>query len=100
MHTYHGFPFHDFQSAIRRRADIAAERRLGRITDIGLCVGTGVAVEAIRRELLPPERVRTIGVPISGARSGAVAGNAIARQRARMRLGIPAGSAVVGAVGR
>jgi glycosyltransferase involved in cell wall biosynthesis len=100
VHTYHGFPFHDFQSAIRRRAYITAERRLGRITDIGLCVGTGVAVEAIRRELLPPERVRTIGVPISDTRSDAVAGNAIGRQRARMRLGIPAGSVVVGAVGR
>jgi glycosyltransferase involved in cell wall biosynthesis len=98
VHTYHGFPFHEFQSAPRRHAYIAAERRLGRITDVGLCVGTGVAVEAIRRRILAPERVRTIGVPVDQA--GPQAGDPAARERARSRLGVPAGSRVVGAVGR
>jgi glycosyltransferase involved in cell wall biosynthesis len=98
VHTYHGFPFHEFQSAPLRRAYIEAERRLGRITDVGLCVGTGVAVEAIRRRILAPERVRTVGVPITDA--GPRASDPAARQRARRRLGIPAGSQVVGAVGR
>jgi glycosyltransferase involved in cell wall biosynthesis len=97
VHTYHGFPFHEFQSPVRRRAYIEAERRLGRITDVGLCVGTGVAVEAIRRRLLPPERVRTIGVPVGTA---APAAWPAARRRARASLGIPAEAVVVGAVGR
>jgi glycosyltransferase involved in cell wall biosynthesis len=107
VHTYHGFPFHEFQSAARRRAYIEVERRLGRFTDVGLCVGTGVAVEAIRRRLIAPERVRTIGVPLdplvhdqqglaehgAGRRPEEVA-------RARRRLGIADGDLVVGAVGR
>jgi Glycosyltransferase Family 4 len=67
VHTYHGFPFHEFQGAVRRRAYIETERRLGRITDVALCVGTGVAVEAVRRRLIGPERVRTIGVVADGA---------------------------------
>jgi glycosyltransferase involved in cell wall biosynthesis len=94
VHTYHGFPFHEFQSAARRRAYIAVERRLGRFTDVGLCVGTGVAVEAIRRGLLAPERVRTIGVPVDGR--GAAGPQALARRR----LGVADGDLIVGAVGR
>jgi hypothetical protein len=61
VHTYHGFPFHEFQAAPRRRAYVQAERWLGQITDLALCVGTGVAVEAVRRQLISPERIRTIG---------------------------------------
>ena len=52
--------------AARRAAYIAIERRLGRITDLALCVGTGVAVEAVRRGLVSPERIRTIGVAVEG----------------------------------
>jgi glycosyltransferase involved in cell wall biosynthesis len=101
IHTYHGFPFHEFQSPSRRGAYIAIERRLGRITDLALCVGTGVAVEAVRRRLVAPERIRTIGVAVEG-----MAGTELparmpgARDRARRALGIPSGATVVGAVGR
>ena len=64
VHTYHGFPFHEFQSRGQRGAYIAIERRLGRVTDVVLCVGTGIAVEAVRRRLVAPERIRTIGVAV------------------------------------
>ena len=69
VHTYHGFPFHEFQSRGRRGAYVAIERRLGRITDVALCVGTGVSVEAIRRGLIAPDRVRTIGVAVADRRA-------------------------------
>jgi len=101
VHTYHGFPFHEFQSRGRRGAYIAIERRLGRITDVALCVGTGVAVEAVRRRLIAPERIRTIGVVVDGAPGPGVPAHAPgARERARRTLGIPADATVVGAVGR
>ena len=74
VHTYHGFPFHEFQSHGRRGAYIAIERQLGRITDVALCVGTGVAVEAVRRRLVAPERIRTIGVAVEGAAGAELAG--------------------------
>jgi glycosyltransferase involved in cell wall biosynthesis len=97
VHTYHGFPFHEFQSSLRRATYIQIERRLGRITDVALCVGTGVAVEAIRRGLVAPERVRTIGVTVDGH---AATRTAESRRSARQALGIPDNALVVGAVGR
>lgn len=96
VHTYHGFPFHEFQSRLRRGSYIAIERRLGRMTDVALCVGTGVAVEAIRHGLVLPERIRTIGVAVPDGPSP-VPG---ARERARRELGIPPDATVVGAVAR
>ncbi len=102
VHTYHGFPFHEFQGAVRRRAYIETERRLGRVTDVALCVGTGVAVEAVRRRLIAPERVRTIGVVADGADQAAARPPPAQAQRrqARAELGLPADATVVGTVGR
>jgi len=108
VHTYHGFPFHEFQAPPRRQAYVRIERGLGRITDLALCVGTGVAVEAVRRRLISPERIRTIGVvadgpaPSHGAPKGAAHGAppGSARAWARAALGLPADATVVGAVGR
>ena len=103
VHTFHGFPFHEFQSAARRQAYVSIERRLGRITDVALCVGSGVAAEAVRRQLIAPERVRTIGVAVDGPDRGRASMSARlpqARERARLALGLPADATVVGAVGR
>jgi glycosyltransferase involved in cell wall biosynthesis len=97
VHTFHGFPFHRFQSVARQRAYIGIERHLGRFTDIALCVGTAVAAEAASRRLVAPERIRTIGVPVD---RDAPTRNARTRAWARAELGLPTGSPVVGAVGR
>src|SRR5487761_341362 len=96
VHTYHGFPFHEFQSRLRRNSYIAIERYLGRTTDVALCVGTGVAVEAIRHRLVPPDRIRTSGVVVPEEPPLAPG----ARERARRALGVPQDATVIGAVGR
>lgn len=97
VHTYHGFPFHQFQSVARRNAYVAVERRLGRVTDRALCVGTGVAAEATRRGLIAPDRMRTIGVVVD--HSGPTR-DADTTTLARQALGLPTDAVVVGTVGR
>jgi glycosyltransferase involved in cell wall biosynthesis len=101
VHTFHGFPFHQFQSMARRQAYVSIERRLGRFTDVALCVGAGVAAEAVRRHLVAPERIRTIGVVVDGLDvAAAPAPPPEARRHARIALGLPADATVIGAVGR
>lgn len=97
VHTFHGFPFHQFQSWVRRTAYIKIERSVGRYTDVFLAVGSAVAAEAITRRIAPPERVRTIGVGVAKALK---APGAHDRAEARRLLGVPPGMHVVGTVGR
>jgi len=97
VHTYHGFPFHEFQSRPRRTAYIRIERALARITNHVLCVGTGVAAVAVRERLALPENVSTIGVPLQTAVSEQ---SPARRSAARARLGIDDDTHVVGFVGR
>ncbi|HKN98926.1 MAG TPA: glycosyltransferase [Pseudonocardiaceae bacterium] len=97
VHTYHGFPFHRFQSMARRHAYVTVERRLGRLTDRALCVGTAVAAEAARRRLVAPDRIRTIGVVVD--HDGPTRDSESIRA-ARGELGLPRDAVVVGTVGR
>jgi glycosyltransferase involved in cell wall biosynthesis len=97
VHTYHGFPFHEFQPRWRRTLYVRIERRLSRYTDAYLAVGTAVAAEAIRRGLAGPDRIRTI--PPAVDTISYPPGNA-ARGQARRRLGLPPGIRLVGTVGR
>ncbi len=100
VHTFHGFPFHEFQSPARRQAYVSIERRLGRFTDLSLCVGAGVAAETARRELAAPDRIRTIGVVVDPPAPARPGGPGQARSRARLELDLPADAMVVGVVGR
>jgi glycosyltransferase involved in cell wall biosynthesis len=97
VHTFHGFPFHQFQSWPRRTAYIKIEQWVGRYTDVFLAVGPAVAAEAITRRIAPAERVRTIGVGVAKTPD---APGAHERAKARRDLGVPPGMRVVGTVGR
>jgi glycosyltransferase involved in cell wall biosynthesis len=97
VHTFHGFPFHEFQSRPRRAAYVGIERYLARRTDIFLAVGGAVAAEAIRRGIAVPERIRVINPAIEQPAGPA---DPAARAAARGRLGVPVGCKVVGTVGR
>jgi glycosyltransferase involved in cell wall biosynthesis len=97
VHTFHGFPFHDFQFAPTRATYIAIERQLGRITDQFLAVGGAVAAQAISLRIAPTERVRTIGSAIELNIPPASPGN---RAAARRLMGVPESAQVVGTVGR
>jgi glycosyltransferase involved in cell wall biosynthesis len=97
VHTFHGFPFHAFQSPLRRGAYIAAERRLGRITDRFVAVCSTMAAEAVRLGIAPAERVCVIPVSIADRSVGR---DASTRAHARRLLGIPDDVLLVGTVGR
>jgi glycosyltransferase involved in cell wall biosynthesis len=97
VHSFHGFPFHEFQPAPIRRALITIERRLGRLTDFFLTDGTMVAAEAVRLRLAPPDRIRAIASPIADQIPPL---STTARQEAREMLGLPRGVPVVGTCAR
>jgi len=97
VHTFHGFPFHAFQSPPVRMGLQAIERRLGRITDYFLAAGTVTAADAVRLEIAPPERIRAIAPPIDVAVAPA---SEAARREARRELGIPAGMQAIGTTAR
>jgi glycosyltransferase involved in cell wall biosynthesis len=97
VHTFHGFPFHEFQSRARRAAYVGIERYLARRTDIFLAVGGAVAAEAVRRGIAVPERIRVINPAIE---LSVVPATPAVRAAARRALGVPVGCNVVGTVGR
>ncbi len=97
VHTMHGFPFHQFQPRHTRATYIEIERRMARMTDVILAIGTGVAVDMIRLGIARPEQIRTIGPAVDPP---TVITSPATRARARLRLGIPNDALVVGTVGR
>ena len=97
VHSFHGFPFHEFQSRPARRTLLTIERRLARITDHFLTDGTAIAAEAVRLKIAPPERIRAIASPIDADISVATPAD---RTRARQRLGLPTDAKVIGTAAR
>ena len=97
VHTFHGFPFHSFQSPPVRGSLLSIERRLGRHTDYFLAAGTVTAADAVRLKIAPPERIRSIAPPIDANISAVTE---TARRHARQLLRLPAGAKVVGTTAR
>jgi glycosyltransferase involved in cell wall biosynthesis len=96
VHTFHGFPFHEFQPAWRRAGYVAIERRMSRYTDAFLAVGTAVATEALRLRLATPDRIRAISPAVAPVLPAA----GEVRARAREMLDLPMDASVMGNVGR
>jgi glycosyltransferase involved in cell wall biosynthesis len=97
VHTFHGFPFHEFQSAVVRRTLLAIERRLARFTDYFFTDGTFVAAEAVRLRIAPAERIRAIASPID---DGIPEATPETRKAARSLLGLAAEARVIGTAAR
>jgi glycosyltransferase involved in cell wall biosynthesis len=97
VHTFHGFPFHDFQAWPLRATYVEVERRLGRLTDQFLAVGGAVAAQAISLGIAPAERIRAIASAIS---ADIPPTSPARRKSARALLGLPEDALVIGTVGR
>ncbi|QFG24130.1 glycosyltransferase [Actinomadura sp. WMMB 499] len=97
VHTWHGFPFNEFQSWARRRAYIGLERVAAKRTDAFLAIGSETVTTALRLGLTTPERVRLSWPAVDVAAYAAAPGS---RAQARRRLDLPLGVKVVGSVGR
>ncbi|MBE1531272.1 glycosyltransferase [Actinomadura algeriensis] len=97
VHTWHGFPFNEFQSWARRRAYIGLERIAARRTDAFLAIGSETVTTALRLGLTTPDRVRLSWPAVDVAAYAAAPGS---RAQARRRLDLPLGVKVVGSVGR
>ncbi|MFI0367397.1 glycosyltransferase [Actinomadura sp. 1N219] len=97
VHTWHGFPFNEFQSWARRAAYIRLERIAAKHTDAFLGVGTDTVTTALRLGLTTPERVRLSWPAVDVDAYVTAPGS---RAQARRRLDLPLGVKVVGSVGR
>ncbi|MDL4775904.1 glycosyltransferase [Actinomadura xylanilytica] len=97
VHTWHGFPFNEFQSWARRRVYIRLERAAAKHTDAFLAIGSETVTTALRLGLATPERVRLSWPAVDVAAYATAPGS---RAQARRRLDLPLGVKVVGSVGR
>ena len=95
VHTYHGFSYHDFMPAGRRRLYLALERLSRRLAHAFLAVSPRVASEAVAMRLAPPGSVTVV--------PSAVELDQLPEQpdpRLRQELGLAAATRLVGTVGR
>jgi glycosyltransferase involved in cell wall biosynthesis len=97
VHTWHGFPFHEFQSWPRRRTYIRMERMAAKHTDAFLAIGSETVTTALRLGLASAERIRLSWPAVEVA---AYTGGSSGRAQARRRLDLPLGVKVVGSIGR
>ncbi|MFC6931561.1 polysaccharide biosynthesis protein [Actinomadura yumaensis] len=69
VHTWHGFPFNEFQSWPRRRAYIGLERIAAKHTDAFLAIGSETVTTALRLGLASPNGSGCRGPPWTSPRT-------------------------------
>ncbi|MFL5800073.1 MAG: glycosyltransferase family 4 protein [Actinomycetota bacterium] len=95
VHTFHGFSFHDYMSARRRRLYLLMERMVRPLTDQVLTVAPAVAREAVEQRLARPGRIAVVPSAVELDRVPRQADHSVRRE-----LGIPDDVPLVGTVGR
>ncbi|MGQ4387336.1 glycosyltransferase family 4 protein [Streptomyces sp. SAS_270] len=95
VHTFHGLSFHTRMSPGRRAVYRALERATRRFTHRFLAVAPRVAQEVVEQRLAPPGTVHVVPSAVDLGRIPLDFDPA-----ARLALGVPAGTALVGTVGR
>jgi glycosyltransferase involved in cell wall biosynthesis len=94
IHTIHGLPFHEYQSAAESAVYRLLEQLCGAMADALVCVGEVMRRKAIAARLAPPSRFHVVysGMEVDRFRDGP--------PEARARLGFSAEDVVVGVISR
>jgi glycosyltransferase involved in cell wall biosynthesis len=95
VHTFHGLPFHDHMSALRRRLYVQLDRFVRPMTDAFLAVAPRVAQEAVERRIAPPGGVTVVPSAVELDEIPSDPAPAV-----RGDLGIPPDAPLIGSVGR
>lgn len=97
VHTIHGLPFHPYETWLRNRIYIAAERRAARYTDRFIAVADAMIGQAVEAGVAPRERFVTIH---SGMEVEPFLNPPRDRETVRGELGVAPGEILVGKVAR
>ncbi len=97
VHSVHGAPFHEYQSAAARRFFIACERWAARRCHHFVCVADAMTTRMVSAKVAPQERFTTI---YSGMRIEPFLEASTFRAATRQRLQIPEEAVVVGKIAR
>ncbi|MGH9222999.1 MAG: glycosyltransferase family 4 protein [Acidimicrobiales bacterium] len=97
VHTLHGLPFHDYQPRALAFAYRSIKRTMAPLTDHYVSVSHEMAEKAVKARIGKPSRHSVIR---SGFRTDLFADELLPKEEARLRLGLPPGRTVVGAVAR
>lgn len=97
VHSVHGAPFHEYQSAAARRFFIACERWAARRCHHFVCVADAMTERMVSANVAPADRFTTV---YSGMRIEPFLEAASFRAATRQRLRIPEEAVVVGKIAR
>lgn len=97
VHTIHGLPFHPYQSGLRNRLYIQAERWAARRCDRLVTVADAMRDQSLQAGIGRAEQYRTIR---SGMRLESYLDDTESMQEARSRLGLPRDAFIVGTIAR